>query len=218
MKKDLYHKKTSEKKGSLLYKNSRNNKRLCYKLIGLVEEEGYNNHYIKSSNRINIPRKNIISLLPALMMMIIIFIFSSKTAVESNGSSTFIASFVLQAKEQLFGVCEPREREVLLEVINFIVRKAAHMAEYALLAILLSIHFYTINVRKLKYFMYNIGICVLYAMSDEFHQLFVEGRSGQLSDVFIDTIGIIIGTLIFYYGSRLVMKRMNTAERRLNLK
>lgn len=209
MKKDLDHKKTSRKRGSLLYKNSRKDKRLCNKVIGHTEEERYINFYIGSSKRISIPRKNIISLLPALTMMIIIFIFSSKTAVKSNSSSTFIASFILQAKEKLFGVGEPGEREILLELINFIVRKAAHMTEYALLAILLSIHFYTINVSKIKYFVYNIGICVLYATSDEFHQLFVEGRSGQLSDVFIDTIGIMIGTLIFYCGSRLVIKRMN---------
>lgn len=217
MKKDLVHKKTYEKKGSLPYKNSRKDRRLCNKVTVHAEEKQYNNYYNGFSKRINIPRKNIISLLPALMMMIIIFIFSSKTAVESNGSSTFIASFVLQAKEQLFGVGEPGEREILLELINFIVRKAAHMTEYALLAILLSIHFYTINVSKLKYFLYNIGICVLYAMSDEFHQLFVEGRSGQLSDVFIDTIGIIIGTLIFYYGSRSVMKRMDMANKKVKL-
>lgn len=152
-------------------------------------------------------KKRFLSLIPALIMMIIIFLFSSKTAVESNDSSSVIANFLLETKEQVFGSMDSAKREITLEFINHIVRKAAHMTEYAVLAILLGIHFYTIKVGIKKYFILNIGICVLYAMSDEFHQLFVEGRSGQSSDVGIDSIGIIIGTLIFYFLMRERMKQ-----------
>ena len=137
----MKHKKSFKIRRSLSYKNSQKDRRLCNKVNGHMNKvNGYmnkgrsNNYSLESFKRINIPRKKLISLLPALTMMIIIFVFSSKTAVESNGSSTFIASFVLQTKEQLFGASEPGKREVLLELINFIVRKAAHMNMRCLLS------------------------------------------------------------------------------------
>lgn len=147
-------------------------------------------------------RSYIISLLPALIMMVIIFLFSSKTAVESDGSSSAIATGILVLYEKVFGNVELGERNDFLEVLNHFIRKGAHMAEYAVLAILLGIHFLTIKASIKQFFVLNIGICVLYAMSDEFHQLFVEGRSGQISDVCIDSIGVLIGTIILYLFAR----------------
>ena len=51
-----------------------------------------------------------------------------------------------------------------------------------------------INVKHI-YFISFI-ICFLYASSDEFHQLFVPGRSGQVTDIFIDLIGVVLGLLL----------------------
>ena len=42
-----------------------------------------------------------------------------------------------------------------------------------------------------------VGICVLYAISDEVHQLFVPGRSGQFKDVFLDSGGAIVGAALY---------------------
>lgn len=157
-------------------------------------------------------RKWFVSLLPAFIMMVIIFIFSSKTAVESNDSSSVIATLVLETKEQIFGTSDNNSGDITIEFINHIVRKAAHMTEYAMLAILLGIHFFTIKVSTKKFFILNISICVLYAMSDEFHQLFVDGRSGQIGDVGIDSIGVVFGTLIFYL---FIKKNMNRKNQRI---
>lgn len=44
---------------------------------------------------------------------------------------------------------------------------------------------------------YAIGLCILYSCTDEFHQLFINGRSGSFRDVLIDTIGILIGTYLY---------------------
>ncbi len=40
-----------------------------------------------------------------------------------------------------------------------------------------------------------LGLCILYALSDEYHQSFVPGRSSRLTDVGIDTTGSLIGLL-----------------------
>jgi len=45
--------------------------------------------------------------------------------------------------------------------------------------------------------MYTILFCFLWALLDESHQLSVNGRTGQMLDVWIDTIGSIIGCIIF---------------------
>ena len=48
----------------------------------------------------------------------------------------------------------------------------------------------------------SVLFCVLYASFDEFHQLFVDGRCGQLSDVIIDSSGSIVSCFLW----RLVKK------------
>lgn len=80
----------------------------------------------------------------------------------------------------------------------FIERKGAHVFEYLILTLL--------GMRMLKYFNKPLGksiayaalISLIYAASDEFHQLFVYGREGKLSDVGIDFIGIIMALLIYF--------------------
>ena len=45
----------------------------------------------------------------------------------------------------------------------------------------------------------TIGIGILYAMSDEFHQSFSPGRSPKVTDVYIDTLGVIVGALLVIF-------------------
>jgi VanZ family protein len=57
---------------------------------------------------------------------------------------------------------------------------------------------YTLKEFKVKDILYySLLICYLYALSDEFHQLFVIGRSGEFKDVIIDTLGSILAIIIF---------------------
>ena len=50
-----------------------------------------------------------------------------------------------------------------------------------------------------KSILLSIGISFLYACSDEIHQLFVPGRSGNILDVLIDTVGASVGVLVFSF-------------------
>lgn len=98
--------------------------------------------------------------------------------------------------------------EIILKVINidhntltFLIRKAAHMSEYALL--LFFIYYGLKKSTTYKYtLLLSLLVTFLYACSDEFHQLFIPGRSGQLKDVLIDTIGGLFMLLVIYLWQR----------------
>ena len=70
-----------------------------------------------------------------------------------------------------------------------ILRKLAHLAEYAILGALLC--------RALRRPGLAILAAILYAVSDEIHQTFVEGRVGAPLDVAIDAIGAAAGILLW---------------------
>ena len=68
---------------------------------------------------------------------------------------------------------------------DYVLRKGAHMTEYAILAGLL--------LRATGSYAWAFGLAVAYAASDEVHQLFVRGRHGSPVDVAIDAVGALIG-------------------------
>ena len=75
---------------------------------------------------------------------------------------------------------------------DFILRKIAHIAEYFILTFLLYRAFKgSFHMDIFQLFIYPATFSFLYAVSDEFHQSFVPGRSASIQDVLIDTIGII---------------------------
>ena len=76
-----------------------------------------------------------------------------------------------------------------LGVWDTVLRKCAHATEYAILALLL----YRALSRELPAFL--IGFA--YAITDELHQAFVRGRHASPIDVAIDTVGLLIGLLVW---------------------
>ncbi len=144
----------------------------------------------------------VISTVLLVIILILIFLNSAKTAPESSAGSSWITLFVLRA---LFGRDHVEQMsQVSLETTETLIRKAAHITEYCILA--LSTAFWQTQMRKepvskdirCRFILFTLLFCVIYAASDEFHQLFVAGRSGQVTDVLIDSIGIVIGTFLFY--------------------
>lgn len=85
--------------------------------------------------------------------------------------------------------------EVYLQQGNVPVRKFAHMAEFALLAILL-VKAWPVEKGR---FVCAFLAALVYALSDEYHQSFVAGRSSSIYDVGVDAIGAVIGLGLFYY-------------------
>lgn len=112
----------------------------------------------------------------------VIFYFSSRTATESSAQSGRLVEFF----KNIFGDNA---------VTDFIVRKAAHCLEFTGLALLFNIALY-VQTDKIKPYL-AIAFTSLYAVTDEVHQIFVEGRACQFMDWGIDTIGAIMGTIGF---------------------
>lgn len=87
-----------------------------------------------------------------------------------------------------------------LESVDFFIRKFAHFIEYFVLGVLSFL-----SLRDVRFFFKRqrvaqsalaILFCMLYAASDEIHQLFVSGRNGSVKDVLIDTLGSAFSVLI----------------------
>ncbi len=81
---------------------------------------------------------------------------------------------------------------------DFVLRKLAHVTEYAVLAFAWwrALRGLALSWTKGHVVLVAIGIALLYASSDEFHQTFVRGRHGTPVDVLIDSVGIAIGALV----------------------
>ena len=78
-----------------------------------------------------------------------------------------------------------------------ILRKAAHMAEYAILGALL--------LRAVGRELPALLVGVAYAVTDEIHQHFVEGRHASAIDVALDAVGVAVGIfLLRLFQTRLV--------------
>ena len=80
-------------------------------------------------------------------------------------------------------------------ILTFLVRKSAHIIAYFILGILMY-RALRINIRRWRtrtVASFALLSCSLYAVTDEIHQLFVPGRSGELRDVMIDSIAALVG-------------------------
>ncbi len=126
----------------------------------------------------------------SIICMIVIFSFSSQVANESNQNNYFVLTIFYNNLK--VGMVKPMDYNVL----NFLIRKTAHVTEYFILFMLLYYAFKKSKLKKEK--LKAAVITILYACTDEFHQLFVPGREGKITDVFVDSIGVVIGLIIIY--------------------
>lgn len=138
-----------------------------------------------------IQKKKLILWILIFIWMITIFMFSAQNGDESSElSQGFLRTFILRFTPDNIS-------EDIVNMMEYIIRKCAHMTEYAVFGILV---FYQIKLYRLFEKEWNrivmAVICVMiYASTDEIHQLFVGGRSGRFTDVLIDTAGGFIGIL-----------------------
>ena len=139
-----------------------------------------------------------IHLLLPLLWMAIIFMLSHQSASISSGQS---GVFV----EQLRHIAPSVDQQLL----TFLVRKGAHIFTYFVLGILTFNALWRVDLSKFKFnrpAMLSIIVCALYAASDEFHQLFIIGRSGELRDIMIDSCAAMVGVFIISIFVRILQK------------
>lgn len=95
----------------------------------------------------------------------------------------------------------------VIDKLNTPLRKVAHASEYLILTILLIIALINSGIKGKKIFIIALLICFLYACTDEYHQTFVKGRTGQFTDTLIDTMGGVIGCSIAVLKDKIIMRR-----------
>lgn len=139
-------------------------------------------------------KKNIIFTVLAVVWMIVIFVYSSRPAEESNANSDTVEKAIMQMTVTDYDEKTEKEVENFILDWRIPIRKCAHACEYALLSFLL---FFAIPD---KLVLWGRGLisgagALVYGISDEIHQSFVPGRTALVSDVLIDLAGVCCGCL-----------------------
>lgn len=125
-----------------------------------------------------------------LLWMLVIFLFSTSTFSGENTSriiGPILKWFI------------PDISSEAVSFIQFLFRKAAHVTEYAILAILLcnALIRRLIDLSVTGLIFKTVFICFIYAVFDEWHQSLSADRIGSIMDVSIDTVGALFGGIIF---------------------
>lgn len=128
--------------------------------------------------------KKCVSIILVIIWMSVIFIMSSFDGSVSSSQSNFIVDKLVN----IFNIENT-------DIVSLIVRKLAHYMEYLILGVLM-INMLNKNDIAKKYII-AIIICIIYASSDEIHQIFVAGRCFSIRDILIDSMGAISGIYIY---------------------
>ncbi|MCI8310512.1 MAG: VanZ family protein [Clostridia bacterium] len=140
-------------------------------------------------------KKNILRVVLLILIflwMYVVFGFSKDSGEASSGLSTKIAS-LFSKNENVISAIEP------------IIRKIAHLSEYAAGGFLFYGFFLTFKINPKIQITISILLGVIYAITDEIHQLFVPGRSGKIQDVCIDSIGVVIGVCVLLFFVKIII-------------
>lgn len=131
-----------------------------------------------------------------IFIMTAIFVFSSQPADESQKLSDGLLNRVEIYFGFLFKIGGDPGKSI---------RKYAHFIEYMSMGVFSALFFAELYIsapkRLIRSGIVSLALCVLYACSDEIHQLFVPGRVCRAADVCIDSAGALIGTaaVLAYY-------------------
>lgn len=137
-------------------------------------------------------QKRSITWLVVLLWMGVIFYLSHQPANESSELSGGIVDYVVQLLEKTIPLINFN-----LDLLHHLIRKGAHFTAYLILGLLVIFAIRRHHTNVLKSIFLTLIICVLYAISDEIHQLFIPGRSGEVRDVIIDSAGATTGILCY---------------------
>lgn len=114
-----------------------------------------------------------------------IFVLSHEVASDSTARSDVIV-----------GLLHGAGLDWATELVTVLVRKSAHFVAYAILGGLFYLALSSHALRRRDAATIAVMLSFLYAVSDEIHQVFVPGRSGEVGDVLLDSLGALVGVVI----------------------
>lgn len=160
-----------------------------------------------------------LSFIPAILMMCVIFYFSSQDGVTSAGLSLKVSIKVVELASRIFD--HPLTSTEVMEyadLIHFLIRKCAHMGLYFLLAVSVSFPLYVYGLRGILLVLVAGGFCVAFACGDEYHQSMVAGRGPSTRDVMIDSIGVLAGVIVVrivgFIGRKTIFLPLSKSKKR----
>ena len=122
----------------------------------------------------------------------------------SNGLSVGLTEVIVEKVEGFAS-----NYEFNMDRANHILRKNAHFFMYLVLGLFIIIALGKIGVTRSRGCELAFLICVLYAISDEVHQFFIEGRGPQVKDVLIDSAGAFVGIGLYCFTKFILNRRRN---------
>ena len=143
--------------------------------------------------------------------MAVIFTLSHQPASESSQTSGSVIRLLVQFFIKDFENLSNSEQLDIISSLQFIVRKGAHFSAYFVLGIFSFFTFLTYTSPALLWrSIISLSICFIFSISDEIHQLFVPGRSGEIRDVLIDTSGSLLSILILFFIFSIIYKKQKS--------
>lgn len=139
-----------------------------------------------------------ISWIAAFSWMAVIFYLSHQPGSASSDLSSGVVAALLSFMDQV-----APNLEFDIEIFHTFVRKNAHFIAYFLLSLLSLNAWRSSGFRGLKQLGLGFGMSVLFAVTDEIHQLFIDGRSGEVRDVLIDSAGAGLGVVVYAVADKL---------------
>ena len=139
--------------------------------------------------------KNILRVILIILLLCtfyIIFGFSGQDGEESSSISRKVTEFIV---DKIIKADEINRIE-LINNLQGIVRKLAHFSIYAVVGFLLMALVSTYDLDERKRISISLIVGIIYAISDEIHQGFIPGRAAKVTDVMIDTMGVMVGILV----------------------
>lgn len=133
--------------------------------------------------------KKIIKTILFVLWLILIFYLSNENGSQSSNLSNGLLLHIAN-------LLRIKDTASFVSSFSFIIRKGAHFSEYFILYILCFECLKEYGIKNL--FICSILFCILYASFDEFHQLFIDGRCGQIKDVLIDSSGSLFSSLFWH--------------------
>lgn len=138
----------------------------------------------------------IFSVVLLVTVMVTIFVLSHQDGTQSSETSGFVTKLL----SLIFGDNIPEA----------IVRTFGHFSEFAALGFLSFNCIYAFKAEKKP--LHSAILSWLYAWTDEIHQIFVDGRAFQISDLLVDLGGIITGTVLIYLITLIYEKAKNKSR------
>lgn len=153
------------------------------------------------------PRLRAVTIGLCVLLAAFIFSMSAEPAAVSGERSTEIAEQLLSVVVSDWEQIESHAQIEMLSAMDHVLRKTAHFCIYTVLGALLCLASLGFAASRRLHVLRSLLIGVLYAASDELHQAFVPGRGPAVTDVLLDSSGVLFGIAITMLAAGRICKK-----------